>query len=231
MKPSLPATPISRARILPAVGIAFVLLVLTACGGRYSSVAPIGGEPFERENLRSASSVLVVSSGAEATAYGSAVRKLYGSVDSLPGVLARALADSLNGGTPAVPVRLAGLPAVPDSMDLNAYPGFDSLALETGARYILRLRRVGVSNALRQLPTVTVPSGYNDTYSPSGGGTSESCVVTFEVEIWETEGAFSRRHVFVVTGRSDLFLWAYKSAVRETVRRAVATAAQHLRGD
>lgn len=185
---------------------------------------------FPRENLRKTPSLLVVSRDARVTAFKSEFSAVYGRPDSLSAFLARALTDSLNKGTPAVPVRRAAWSAPADSVGLTLIPGPDSAVLETGARYVLRVRDITVANSVRELPIVTTP-GVGEGYMRNGGGSSESCVVSFEVEIWDAEGALARRHAFVVTGRSEVFLWAYESALKKAVRYALQGAVAHLRGN
>jgi hypothetical protein len=202
--------------------------LLAACGGTRPMSVRAEGE-FPRENLRRAPSLLAVSTDAKVIEFKGAVAGAFGRSDSLATFIARALADSLNRGTPVVPVRRATWSAPADSAGLSMIPGPDSSVLEKGARYVLRVRDITVTNARRELPVVDVP-GMGSSYARSGGGSSESCVVSFEVEIWDTEGVLSRKHAFVVTGRADLFLWAYESTLREAVRRAVQGAAAHLRG-
>jgi hypothetical protein len=212
-------------RFAPALA---ACVLLAACGGPRPLSIRAEGE-FPRENLRRATSLLAVSTDAKVQEFKGAVAGVYGGSDSLSAFIARTLADSLNRGTPAVPVRRATWAAPADSVGLSLIAGPDSAVLETGARYVLRVRGITVTNALRELPVVAVP-GMGASWERSGGGSSESCVVSFEVEIWDTEGALSRKHAFVVTGRSEVFLWAYKSALKEAMRRAVQGAAAHLRG-
>jgi hypothetical protein len=61
---------------------------------------------------------------------------------------------------------------------------------------------------------------------PGGGGENESCIVRFDVEVWErfsddgTVGV-ARRAAFTVTGKAPVVLFAYRSALDEAIATAL----------
>jgi len=215
-----------RTSSLLAAAFAGAGLLLAACAAP-NAISRVTPEPFARASLREAP-VTLLAPRIRVLEFRRAVDDAYGSPDSLAATLARALRDSLGGGSPPVAARLAAAD-VPDSVELADAPDALEAARAAGSRHVLRLRRLVVTHALRELPVIATP-GQGEGYARSGGGTSESCVVTFEVEIWDVQGVPARRHAFVVTESSEILLWAYRSALKNAVNRAVRAAAAHLRG-
>lgn len=161
------------------------------------------------------------------TSYEEALAERFGHDDSLSSYLTARLIDSLNGGTP----RVAAVSA----------PGLNP-------RHIIHVRDLVVARVARAVPTALLPTGGQQNMQSAGGGTSESWAVAFEVEVWRPTGVFVhtgeetdegtrvpdsttgvREYSFSVTGRADVPLYAYKTALVEAVNAAATEAARHLR--
>jgi hypothetical protein len=210
---------------LSVVSLPFMAVVaalfLTACGK--STVRPVLADPgFEIASLRAGTSALIVDGDVRVAGFEDAFADRFGTGDSLASYLAARLLDSLNGGNPAI--------AAATAPTLNP-------------RFVIHVRNIVVDRRTRELPAVILPSGSQNSMEPAGGGTSQSCIVTFDVDVWEQEAAAVvsdsfpegsagvRRLVFSVTGVADVPLYAYKTALVEAVTVAARRTARHLRGE
>lgn len=196
-------------------------LFLSACGK--STVRPVLADPgFELASLRSGTAALIMDRDARVEGFHDAFASRFGSGDSLAAFIAAELLDSLNGGKPVI--AAAAAPAL-------------------NPRFVIHVRNIIVERRTRELPATILPTGGQQAMAPAGGGTSESCAVTFEVEVWEQDSvrvasdsipegsAGMRRLVFSVTGLADVPLYAYKTALVEAVDMAARRTARHLRGE
>jgi hypothetical protein len=205
----------------PAFVVLSVALFLAACGK--STVRPVLADPgFELASLRTGTAALIVDGDVRVEGFHDAFASRFGSGDSLAAFIAAELLDSLNGGKPVIVASIA--PAL-------------------NPRFVIHVRNLIVERRARELPATILPTGGQQAMAPAGGGTSESCAVTFDVEVWEQdsagvasenipEGASGvRRLVFSVTGLADVPLYAYKTALVEAVNMAARRTARHLRGE
>lgn len=230
--------PAALSALLPGAAMLGAVL-LTGCGKATVHPGPVDAG-FSLASLRADTTSVIVEGEVRVTEFEKSFEDVFGSGDSLAAAIEARLLDSLNRGVPALPARagspeLAGLFAAQgegfDPVDEAAQPATP----ETAPRYILRIRNVTVGNALKEIPSAVLPSGTANSMAPAGGGTSESCVVAFDVEVWENskeEGTalnMRRRAAFSVTGKADVLLYAYKSALEEAVAAAVRGTAKHLR--
>jgi hypothetical protein len=204
---------------------------LAACGK--ATVRPGVPDPaFSLESLRSGSSGLVVSGDVRVTEFKKSFKAVFGTGDSLAAYLSARILDSLNRGLPRIEAY-----ALPPS--LFPFPGDTAAAAPPAApvprpavpTHVLRIRNLAVEKSTRELPVMLLPSDPQNMMQ-AGGGKSEGCTVSFDVEIWETAGPglLAPRYTFSVTGRADVPLYAYKSALKEAVNAAARGTARHLRG-
>jgi hypothetical protein len=228
-------------RLLLAVSLSAILPMLLGGCGR-GTVRPAAFAPgFSLASLSSAPSVLVVSEDVRVTEFKKSFSNAFGTGEILAAYISARVLDSLNGSIPKIATTpaasgLARLFAEHPNDSLLAYVSTDSGAFATPA-YVLRIRNVTVGNAFSEIPRVVLPTAAPNSMAPEGGGTNESCIVTFDVEIWEFRGGgndggreLARRGTFGVTGRADVVVYAYKSALVEAVRAATRVTARHLRG-
>jgi hypothetical protein len=191
--------------------ILILAVLLAACGK--SHVRPGHADAdFDLASLRDGGVALEIDTAVTVTEFRRAYASAFGSGDSLASYLAHRLLDSLNLGNPLIPAQRSG-----GSSDESP-------------PHLVRITNIAVGNATRELPKAIVPGYGENVKTPAGGGTSESCVVTFEVEVLEIATGTSRL-AFSVTGTADVPLYAYKTALREAVNAAARRTVWHLRGD
>lgn len=214
------------------VALAASTLLLAACG-KATVKSGMAREGFVLTDLQSGISAVIVDAGITpqnlSTPYRKALAERFGDGDSLSSHLAARLIDSLNGGTPRV--TAVGAPGL-------------------NPRHIIHIRELTVSRVTREVPTALLPTGGQQSMQAAGGGASESWAVSFEVDVWRPTGLLGnaaedtsaetasvpdsatsvREYSFSVTGRADVPLYAYKTALVEAVNAAAAEAARHLRG-
>jgi hypothetical protein len=205
-------------RTLFHLHILMIAALLSACGK--STVKPGHTDPgFSLENLREGRTALIVDGNVRLAGFEAAFASRFGTGDSLATYLSARILDSLNSGNPAITALAA--PAM-------------------NPRHIIHVRNIVVDQHTREIPTAVLPSGGPSRMEPAGGGSSKSCVVTLDVEVWETaaEGTQPpdsasgfRRLSFTVTGQADVPLFAYKAALVEAVNAAARRTAWHLRGE
>jgi hypothetical protein len=184
-------------------------VLLAGCGKSHVR-SGTSSPDFDRAALRSGL-VIEVDTTVALNGFHRSFADAYGSGRAFASGIARRVADSLNGGTPRIPARLA--------TDTGAIPG---------TPYRLRLRNFAVDATARELPTMILPTYGANTKAPAGGGTSKGCAISLDVEILEGDAT---RLSFSVTGTADVPLFAYKTALREAAYAAARRTAWHLRGE
>lgn len=215
--------------VLSLLAVTVSTLVLAACG-KATVRSGEAREGFSLTDLQSGISAVIVDAAVEradlTAPYRDAFTERFGDSDSLSTYLTARLVDSLNNGTP----RLAAVSA----------PGLNP-------RHIIHVRELTVSRVTREVPTALLPTGGQQSMQVAGGGTSESWAVSFEVDVWRPVGVVTeesesgdvnvpdsatsvREYSFSVTGRADVPLYAYKTALVEAVNAAATEVARHLRG-
>ncbi len=213
------------------VSLVLPALLLAGCG-KATIQTGTAREGFTLTDLQSGISAVIVDAGVIAkdltTPYQNALTERFGHDDSLSSYLTARLIDSLNGSLPRVAA-------------VNA-PGLNP-------RHILHIRDLTVARVTREVPTALLPTGGQQGMQAAGGGTSESWAFAFEVDVWRPTGVFvhagedsdedarvpdsttgTREYSFSVTGRADIPLYAYKTALVEAVNAAATEAARHLKG-
>lgn len=219
-----------------------VMLLLTACGKATLTTGSLR-PGFTLTALQGGASAVIVDAVVDTVdftpSYRTAFAERFGSADSLSSHVAALLIDSLNAGTPRLPAVLA--------------PGLNP-------RHIIHVRNVTVRRDARDVPSALLPTGGQREMQAAGGGTSEAWSVSFEVDVWRPTGALPdvgdgyvatgqesdgtepgslippdsatgvKEYSFSVTGRADVPLYAYKTALVEAVNAAAAQAARHLGG-
>jgi hypothetical protein len=203
----------NRARLALFLPAAFSIAIIFAACGK-STVKPGHADPdFALASLRADTSMLIVSANVQVAGFEKAFANRFATGDALAAYLAQRILDSLNAGDPKVPAI--------------------GITSTRTARFRIQVADIAVGKAMRELPVLVLPSTGENALAPAGGGTSESCTVTFNVEVWEADSTReeTRRLSFTVTGRSDVVLYAYKSALVEALNAAARRTAWHLRGD
>jgi hypothetical protein len=190
-----------------------VLGMLAGCG-RSTVSTRFNAPEFSLAELRDAPSLLVVAPEVRLRAYHKPYRALFGDSSALSERISRKMLDSLKLRMP-----VSAAPAATDS-------ALRALLASTGSRHVIVVRSAAIEDTARENPDVLLP-GIGG-MQPAGRGTSHGCVVTLEVEI--LDAALTRRYAFTARARSEVVLYAYKTALAKAVDAAALRAASHLSG-
>lgn len=203
----------NRAKLLFLSVSVFVLGGLTACG-RSTVSTRFSAPEFSLAALREAPSLLIVEPGVRVHAYRKPYHALFPDTAAFSGRVSRRMLDSLK-------ARISVAPAspMPDS-------ALRTLLAATGSKHVVRVYAVSIEDTARENPDVLLP-GIGG-MQPAGRGISHGCVVTLEVEI--LDAALARRYAFTARSRSEVVLYAYKTALASAVDAAARKAAAHLAG-
>jgi hypothetical protein len=211
---------------------ALLSTALTGCGK--GTVQEQWSDPgFSSASFREDTALLVVSGPVQVVEFKQTFREAFASESDLLAHLAARLLDSLNHGTPAIPVRTGGSETGNlfgnGSAESSAQTALGMTAANwenDSAHYVIRIRNITVGNAHDSIPVTLIPAGPQGEMVPGGGGETESCVVSFALEVWEkfdedgTVGR-TRRAAFTVSGKAPVVLFAYRSALDEAFATAL----------
>jgi hypothetical protein len=187
---------------------------------------------FTWDDFRISHSVLTTSGDVRVLAFKKSFASLFPSPDSAAALLERAILDSMH-RKPAISVRPApvGFPPLPaegaDSLDPAAGARLDTVWTALGARYLIHIRNITVTNSTRENPRVVLP-GIGG-MEPAGGGSSERCVVFLTVEIRRVPG-LRLEYAFTVQANSEADLSTARAALGKALDGAARATAAHLRG-
>jgi hypothetical protein len=220
----------SRASILQAAIAAFsVLTVLTVSGCATKRVTMFHQDPdFKMEVVKENNVLLITSSQVAVKEFKASYAAVFGESDSLPRRITETVRDSLTQAGMKVAVDTAlnrlfarmeeGLPTAEDAAELRT-----KLAV-VDAKYAMRIRSVTVSNQVSRNGVMMAPAGGGGTMMV-GGGSQESCVIQYDVDIWDTT-TLKKKASVSVNGSSKVFLFAFQTSLIN----AVDASARHLVG-
>lgn len=252
-----PAFPVRRSPCGTACALlAAALLAILPTGCGKGTVRPdIVAPGFSPAQLRSSTLWITVDTVVTVKGMEKAFVETFGSGGGLSAFLGSALRDSLARGIPEFDAQWMPGETDPADTETAAWPGpagegraervpglpmdlpEDDVA-ESGhapggahlSGYIVRVTNLRIARTTRTLPVSNLPSGMQPGVEPAGGGTSEGCEATFDLEIRDNaSGALRAR--YHVTGQADVPLHAYQVALREAVQATVRAGTRLLRTD
>lgn len=121
--------------------------------------------------------------------------------------------------------------SLPEEKVENAKEVFES----ANENYFIGIKEIVISNSIKTNPinispstTISTPGG-NVTVGgmPSGGGTSESCVVSVQVEVWSVKER-KRLTEFTAVGQSGVTFFAYGTALKNAVNEAILSLSNYI---
>ena len=208
-------------------------LLVTGCGK--GTVRPETIDPgFTPAQLREGTLWIAVDTAVSVDGMESAFVEEFGSGAELAAFLGSALRDSLARGLPAIDAQ-----PIPEDVPAEHVDTVDRAAERRAVAetlsghptsHIARVTNLRIARTTRTLPTANLPSGVQRGVEPAGGGTSEGCEFTYDLELRDNAtGALRAR--YRVTGQADVPLHAYRTALRESVLAAVRASVRTLRAD
>ena len=202
-----------RLKQLRFVFLAAAILLLTGCSR--STVSTRFNTPeFTVANLQTASSVLLISPDVHVHGFKKTYRALFKDTAALSTRISRKILDSLQLGAPVISASGKADSALKIRLD------------ETGAKYVIYLHTVTIEDTVELKEDLLLP-GVNG-LQPSRGGISKSCLVTFDVDILDR--ALAKQYSFRVHTKTDVLLYAYKTALLTSLDAAARKTVVHLEG-
>ena len=192
-------------------------ILFTACAAGYIRIGPSSPD-FSIGEIKTAKSILLVSEKAEVKQFKKSFARAFGSGSSLSGYLSKALADSLN-AIPGVSVSV-GPAGISDSLAGDSVSKSATFFEGVEARYALNVKNILIYNSTQYTPGIMAPSGPGGSMVVTGGGISTSCVVSYDVEIWDVP-SMTRMALFQATGTAQVFMFFYRTALENAVESSL----------
>ncbi|MDB5050203.1 MAG: hypothetical protein JWO30_3274 [Fibrobacteres bacterium] len=207
---------------------------LINCSQRFINVN-YSGNGFSVNELKSSKVALVASEKVTVLEFRKAYDKKFQDSDSCRKFISGKIVESINKGIPEI--NVSGVDAEYsnvfdiDNLNAEALAKVDGFFKSTDSKYVINIKNIIVSNAFIANPAtmMAAPPGTNGAVSGGmvmgTGGTTESCVISYDVEIWDSKTR-EKKLSFNNRGESKVSFFAYGKALNNAFENSF----QHLIG-
>lgn len=206
---------------------------LINCSQRFINVN-YSGNGFSVNELKSAKVALVASEKVTVLEFRKAYDKKFQDSDSCRKYISGKIVESINKDIPEI--NVSGVDAEYsnvfdiDNLNAEALAKVDMFFKSSDSKYVINIKNIVVSNAFTANPAPVMVAASGTTGAATGGmvmggGTSESCVISYDVEVWDSKTR-EKKLSFNNRGESKVSFFAYGKALNNAFENSF----QHLIG-
>lgn len=217
--------------------IGICLLFFVGCFPPQSIISRYNSKGFSITQLKGSNVRLYVTPVVDVLEFQNSFRNEYGSRSKFDSLLTSRVKDILtNIATTSIDTsneteKIFFDKSLPEEKAEKAKAVFES----ANENYFIGIKEIVISNSIKNDPinyspstTISTPGGKVSVGGmPSGGGMSESCVVSVQVEVWSVKDR-KRLTEFTAVGQSGVTFFAYGTALKNAVNEAILNLSNYI---
>jgi hypothetical protein len=209
-----------------ALIIVCCFVLLSGCAGKLQVIKQYQDDSFSIKNFPGSASVRVlVLDNIDLQGFRKSFDKEYQSTQEFAFQIGRQIADSMKsmlGCSVTVSQNpQEGLTLTDQTYSERTLNAIQSLWATTAEDYFFLVETVIIQNDVKYSLPMTTPTGL------AGGGVSETCVVHFQVKIWDVKQK-KKVLAYFTTDKQRVTLFCYGTALKETVTKSIRTSVRYL---